>query len=72
MTISHNASQQELIFYDLGIAVVDEQQRFGVHQRLLLANKGKAVDVLLMTATPIPRTLMLAFYGELEESTLPP
>jgi len=67
---THALFQQELIFYDLGIAVVDEQQRFGVHQRLLLANKGKAVDVLLMTATPIPRTLMLAFYGELEESTL--
>lgn len=67
---THALFQQEIVFCDLGIAVVDEQQRFGVHQRLLLANKGIAVDVLLMTATPIPRTLMLAFYGDLEESTL--
>ncbi len=50
--------------------MVDEQHRFGVHQRLLLAGKGAAADVLLMTATPIPRTLMLAFYGDLDESQL--
>jgi len=58
------------VFHDLALAVVDEQHRFGDHQRLLLAEKGAAVDVLLMTATPIPRTLMLAFYGDLDESQL--
>jgi ATP-dependent DNA helicase RecG len=50
--------------------VIDEQHRFGVHQRMLLTGKGRAVDVLVMTATPIPRTLMLAAYGDLDESRL--
>ncbi|NKB49067.1 MAG: ATP-dependent DNA helicase RecG [Alphaproteobacteria bacterium] len=67
---THALFQQDIAFDDLAVAVVDEQHRFGVHQRLLLADKGAAVDVLLMTATPIPRTLMLAFYGDLDESQL--
>lgn len=67
---THALFQQDIAFNDLALAVVDEQHRFGVHQRLLLAEKGAAVDVLLMTATPIPRTLMLAFYGDLDESRL--
>lgn len=67
---THALFQQVIAFHDLAVAVVDEQHRFGVHQRLLLADKGAAVDVLLMTATPIPRTLMLAFYGDLDESQL--
>jgi len=67
---THALFQQDIAFKDLALAVVDEQHRFGVHQRLLLAEKGAAVDVLLMTATPIPRTLMLAFYGDLDESRL--
>ncbi len=67
---THALFQQDIVFNDLALAVVDEQHRFGVHQRLLLADKGAAVDVLLMTATPIPRTLMLAFYGDLDESRL--
>jgi len=67
---THALFQQDIAFSDLALAVVDEQHRFGVHQRLLLAEKGAAVDVLLMTATPIPRTLMLAFYGDLDESRL--
>ena len=67
---THALFQQDIAFRDLSLAVVDEQHRFGVHQRLLLAEKGAAVDVLLMTATPIPRTLMLAFYGDLDESQL--
>jgi ATP-dependent DNA helicase RecG len=50
--------------------VVDEQHRFGVHQRMTLAAKGKGVDVLVMTATPIPRTLMLTAYGDLQSSRL--
>jgi ATP-dependent DNA helicase RecG len=67
---THALFQQDIAFNDLALAVVDEQHRFGVHQRLLLAEKGAAVDVLLMTATPIPRTLMLAVYGDLDESRL--
>ncbi|MCZ6510148.1 MAG: ATP-dependent DNA helicase RecG [Alphaproteobacteria bacterium] len=67
---THALFQQDIAFRDLALAVVDEQHRFGVHQRLLLADKGAAADVLLMTATPIPRTLMLAFYGDLDESQL--
>ena len=67
---THALFQQDIAFDDLALAVVDEQHRFGVHQRLLLAEKGAAVNVLLMTATPIPRTLMLAFYGDLDESRL--
>jgi ATP-dependent DNA helicase RecG len=50
--------------------VIDEQHRFGVHQRLTLAGKGKGVDVLVMTATPIPRTLSLAQYGDMDVSVL--
>ncbi|MBS27452.1 MAG: ATP-dependent DNA helicase RecG [Alphaproteobacteria bacterium] len=67
---THALFQGDIAFHDLAVAVVDEQHRFGVHQRLLLADKGSAVDVLLMTATPIPRTLMLAAYGDLDESQL--
>ena len=50
--------------------MVDEQHRFGVHQRLALAQKGEAVDVLVMTATPIPRTLVLTYFGDMEVSEL--
>ena len=67
---THALFQDDIAFADLALAVVDEQHRFGVHQRMLLADKGKDVDVLLMTATPIPRTLMLAAYGDLDESQL--
>jgi ATP-dependent DNA helicase RecG len=67
---THALFQDDIAFHDLALAVVDEQHRFGVHQRMLLADKGDAVDVLLMTATPIPRTLMLAAYGDLDESQL--
>jgi len=67
---THALFQQDIAFADLALAVVDEQHRFGVHQRLLLAGKGIAADVLMMTATPIPRTLMLAHYGDLDESRL--
>ena len=52
------------------LAVVDEQHRFGVHQRLALARKGEAVDVLVMTATPIPRTLVLTYFGDMDVSEL--
>ena len=55
---------------DLGLAVIDEQHRFGVEQRLLLGGKGERTDLLVMTATPIPRTLLLTQWGEMEVSRL--
>jgi len=67
---THALFQDDVAFHDLALAVIDEQHRFGVHQRLTLAAKGKAVDVLVMTATPIPRTLMLTAYGDMDVSRL--
>ncbi len=67
---THALFQEDVAFHDLGMVVIDEQHRFGVHQRLTLTGKGKAVDVLVMTATPIPRTLMLTAYGDMESSRL--
>jgi ATP-dependent DNA helicase RecG len=67
---THALVQDDIAFAALGIAVIDEQHRFGVRQRLVLADKGAAVDVLAMTATPIPRTLALAFFGDMDISSL--
>ncbi len=67
---THALFQDEVAFRDLALAVVDEQHRFGVHQRLALARKGEAVDILVLTATPIPRTLVLTFFGDMEISEL--
>jgi len=67
---THALFQENVAFRDLGFAVVDEQHRFGVHQRLALAGKGEAVDLLVMTATPIPRTLVLAYFGDMDVSAL--
>ncbi len=67
---THALFQESVQFADLMLAVIDEQHRFGVHQRLDLAAKGRGVDMLVMTATPIPRTLMLTAYGDLESSRL--
>lgn len=67
---THALFQDGVAFRDLGLAVVDEQHRFGVHQRLALGDKGEAVDVLVMTATPIPRTLALAHFGDMDISIL--
>jgi ATP-dependent DNA helicase RecG len=67
---THALVQEEVEFADLALAVVDEQHRFGVHQRMALSSKSQAVDLLVMTATPIPRTLMLAAYGDLDVSKL--
>jgi ATP-dependent DNA helicase RecG len=67
---THALFQDDVVFRDLALAVVDEQHRFGVHQRLALAQKGEAVDVLVMTATPIPRTLVLTYFGDMESSEL--
>ena len=67
---THALFQDEVAFHDLAFVVIDEQHRFGVHQRLSIAEKGRAVDMLVMTATPIPRTLMLTAYGDLDVSRL--
>ncbi len=67
---THALFQEDVAFHDLGLAIVDEQHRFGVHQRLTLAKKGEAVDMLVMTATPIPRTLVLTYFGDMDISEL--
>jgi ATP-dependent DNA helicase RecG len=67
---THAVFQDDVVFKDLAVAVIDEQHRFGVHQRLALAGKGRGVDVLVMTATPIPRSLALTAYGDLDVSRL--
>ena len=67
---THALVQSDLEFRDLGLAVVDEQHRFGVQQRLALGAKGAAVDILVMTATPIPRTLALTAFGDMDSSVL--
>jgi ATP-dependent DNA helicase RecG len=67
---THALVQEGIEFKDLSVAVVDEQHRFGVHQRVTLKEKGPHPDVLIMTATPIPRTLALTYYGDLDVSTL--
>jgi ATP-dependent DNA helicase RecG len=67
---THAVFQDDVEFRDLALAVVDEQHRFGVHQRLALARKGEAVDMLVMTATPIPRTLVLTYFGDMDISEL--
>ena len=67
---THALFQESVEYYDLALAVIDEQHRFGVDQRLLLGGKGELTDVLVMTATPIPRTLLLTQWGEMEVSRL--
>ena len=67
---THALFQTGVAFADLALAVVDEQHRFGVHQRLALTSKGAGVDVLVMTATPIPRTLVLSLFGDMDVSRL--
>ena len=67
---THALLQPDVEFRDLGFVVIDEQHRFGVEQRLALAAKGRDADTLLMSATPIPRTLMMTVYGDLDTSRL--
>jgi len=67
---THALFHEGVVFRDLALAIVDEQHRFGVHQRLALAHKGEAVDVLVLTATPIPRTLVLTYFGDMDISEL--
>ncbi|MBC8239249.1 MAG: ATP-dependent DNA helicase RecG, partial [Alphaproteobacteria bacterium] len=67
---THALFTGDVIFHDLALTVIDEQHRFGVHQRLNLGDKGVAADILVMTATPIPRTLSLTVYGDMDISLL--
>ncbi len=67
---THALLQEDVVFKNLGLAIIDEQHRFGVRQRLSLMEKGTQPDVLVMTATPIPRTLALTIYGDLDVSTI--
>lgn len=67
---THAVFQKDVEFHDLRVAIIDEQHRFGVAQRMELGAKGLAVDVLVMTATPIPRSLALAQYGDMDVSVL--
>ena len=63
---THALVQEGVEFHDLSLAVIDEQHRFGLHQRMALKGKGADPDVVIMTATPIPRTLALTYYGDLD------
>ena len=67
---THAVFQSGVEFHDLGLGIIDEQHRFGVHQRLALSAKGADTDILVMTATPIPRTLVLTFFGNMDVSKL--
>lgn len=67
---THALFQSGIEFNNLGLTVVDEQHRFGVHQRLALSEKGRHTDLLVMTATPIPRTLVLTHFGDMAVSVL--
>ena len=67
---THALIQEDVHFANLGLVIIDEQHRFGVKQREELISKGKVVDTLIMTATPIPRTLSLTLYGDLDVSVI--
>jgi len=67
---THALIENTVEFKNIGLVITDEQHRFGVRQRALLSNKGKNPDILVMTATPIPRTLALMFYGDLDISII--
>ncbi len=67
---THALFQQAVVFHNLALAVIDEQHRFGVHQRMALKHKGQLPHQLIMTATPIPRTLTMAIYADLDISII--
>ncbi len=67
---THALIQEDVFFRQLGLVVTDEQHRFGVNQRSILRRKGYNPDVLTMTATPIPRTLAITAFGDMDVSTL--
>jgi ATP-dependent DNA helicase RecG len=67
---THAIIQDDVVYRSLALAIVDEQHRFGVRERLALTDKGDAVDVLVLSATPIPRTLVLTYFGDMDISEL--
>ena len=67
---THAMLEENVIFKNLGLVVTDEQHRFGVKQRATISNKGQNPDVIVMSATPIPRTLALILYGDLDISII--
>ena len=67
---THALIQDDVVFHNLGLAIIDEQHRFGVKQRRLLKEKGELADVLFMTATPIPRTLAITAFGDMDVSII--
>ncbi|MGH2339981.1 ATP-dependent DNA helicase RecG [Segnochrobactraceae bacterium EtOH-i3] len=67
---THALIQDDVVFHDLALVCIDEQHRFGVEQRLALSAKGRGVDTLVMTATPIPRSLVLSYFGDMDASRL--
>ena len=67
---THSLIQEEVVFNKLGVAVVDEQHRFGVEQRKKLRKKGESIDILMMSATPIPRTLAISAFGDMDISSI--
>ena len=67
---THALIQEDVKFESIGLVVIDEQHRFGVFQRMAFSNKGKKPSIIVMSATPIPRTLTLAAYGDMEESKI--
>jgi len=67
---THSLIQEEVVFKNLGLAVVDEQHRFGVEQRKKLRQKGESIDILMMSATPIPRTLAISAFGDMDVSSI--
>ena len=67
---THAVLSSNVVFKDLEFAIIDEQQRFGVIQRSALLEKGRQIDYIMMSATPIPRSLEMAFFGELKISTV--
>lgn len=67
---THALLQPDVVFSRLGLVITDEQHRFGVHQRMLLQEKGQDPDLLVMTATPIPRTMAMVLYGDLDVSVI--
>lgn len=67
---THALIQENVVFDNLGLVVIDEQHRFGVKQRAVLQNKGRNPDLLVMTATPIPRTLAMTLYGDMDVSVI--
>ena len=64
---THALIQEDVVYKSIGLVVIDEQHRFGVFQRMAFTNKGKKPSLLVMSATPIPRTLALAAYGDMDE-----